>query len=1233
MRSLYIILISLLISSCATQKLKIKNEFKGFANIKPQSELLHSLYLIGDAGLVHNGESAPALKYLKETLQNETVNSAVVFLGDNIYPDGMPEKEEGDLRTAAEDALMAQVNAVKDFSGKAYFVPGNHDWRAGVGGIRRQERFIEDSLGTKKAFRPSDACSGPEVVELGEDAAIIFIDSQWWMENWDKHPKINGKCESKTRDNFIFNLSDVLKKNKEKTVILAMHHPIATYGPHGGRFSADKHIFPLRWVDKGLLIPIPLLGTFIRKYAGIPQDVNHPSYNEFIRNIHTLTADYKNVIFAGGHEHTQQLIKDGDKFQIVSGAGSKSNPVALGPDALFVSGNQGFSKIEIYKDNSVWVSFYDVGKSGDQWQMVFRNKLFTKESIYPVDPSFDFTEFESGSTSRKTSIYDVERDKSGFYKSVFGKHYRDLYSVKSDVPILDLSKIKGGLTPLKRGGGYQTNSLRLEDNEKRHWVLRALKKDATKLVPSAFRETFAFDFIDDQFNTAHPYAAFGIAPMAEAIGILHTKPKLYYVPKQPVLGKFNEFFGNELYLFEERPADDRSDLENLGFSKEVVSSGDLIENIRKSYKHRTDGPALARARLFDILIGDWDRHEDQWRWATFKEDGKTIYRPIPRDRDQAFVKFDGLAYSILNKTMPVFQQWQKYDHSIKNVPGINFNGKYVDRTFMTDVDWPSMEREAKHIQSTLTDEVIEESISQWPKEIYEKNGADIIAKIKSRRDKLDKYARDFYRFVAKSVDVVGTDDRDHFKVSRLDDNRVMVQVYDLSKKGNIKELYYERIFVRGDTKEIILYGLRDDDQFLIGGDVNKSILVRAVGGLGNDEFLDESKVKGGSKRTKFYDDKRKNKFDAGSEAKVIQSDRRAVNLYNRKDFLPDYSFPFPLFSFNSDDGILLGGFYQSVKQGFKKDPYKSAQTIGAFFSPTTGGYDINYKGDFSMVFGSWDFLLEGEFQGLQSVRNFYGFGNDTEKIETDTDFYRVRNSHSKVKPNFKKRLIEDIGVLKIGPFWENINVEQSSERFITSPEAAIPEGSFETKNYGGIELEFELNNIDVLHNPSRGIRLFVNSGFTMDMSDTGTSFGSFGTGLTFYQPLVGNRRLIFAQRVGYEVNLGDDYQFFQAKTLGSSNMRGLTAQRYAGKRVFYHNTELRLKLGEMNSYFLPNNFGISAGIDGGRVWMDDNDSDTWHVSYGGGIWFSPFDIFTLSANYYLTNNDESTISILMRTFF
>ena len=69
-----------------------------------------------------------------------------------------------------------------------------------------------------------------------------------------------------------------------------------------------------------------------------------------------------------------------------------------------------------------------------------------------------------------------------------------------------------------------------------------------------------------------------------------------------------------------------------------------------------------------MLIGDWDRHEDQWRWALFeKEDGTEICKPIPRDRDQAFSKYDGTMISFLTRAIPGLRKMQTYGEDLRSV--------------------------------------------------------------------------------------------------------------------------------------------------------------------------------------------------------------------------------------------------------------------------------------------------------------------------------------------------------------------------------------------------------------------------------------------------------------------------------------------------------------------------------------------------------------------------------------
>ena len=107
-------------------------------------------------------------------------------------------------------------------------------------------------------------------------------------------------------------------------------------------------------------------------------------------------------------------------------------------------------------------------------------------------------------------------------------------------------------------------------------------------------------------------------------------------------GTLREGFGNRLYLLEQRPDENWENAPNFGNSKNIVGTEKIIENILEDNNNSVDQQAYVRARLFDMLLGDWGRHDDQWRWATFKEEKRTLYKPIARDRDQAYTKFDGV---------------------------------------------------------------------------------------------------------------------------------------------------------------------------------------------------------------------------------------------------------------------------------------------------------------------------------------------------------------------------------------------------------------------------------------------------------------------------------------------------------------------------------------------------------------------------------------------------------------
>ena len=121
----------------------------------------------------------------------------------------------------------------------------------------------------------------------------------------------------------------------------------------------------------------------------------------------------------------------------------------------------------------------------------------------------------------------------------------------------------------------------------------------------------------------------------------HTNPKVVYIPNDGAFGRHRKTFANTLALYEERPAKDWSDAGFFGNSDDIVNSGEVMEKTEEDNDNQVDQIFALRNRMFDMVIADWDRHEDQWRWASFDQGKGKLYRPIPRDRDQTFYLNEG----------------------------------------------------------------------------------------------------------------------------------------------------------------------------------------------------------------------------------------------------------------------------------------------------------------------------------------------------------------------------------------------------------------------------------------------------------------------------------------------------------------------------------------------------------------------------------------------------------------
>ncbi|WP_238554922.1 metallophosphoesterase [Chryseobacterium sp. P1-3] len=734
--------------SCATYNVqKGKNVFEiKDSDIKSENDF--KIFLIGDAGNADEAQAQKTLHLLKNKLDSADSNSMLIFLGDNIYPNGMPEeKDKGYI--LAKQKLEDQLNITKNFKGKTVMIPGNHDWYNGLEGLKAQEGFVKKYFDDKKSFLPKSGCPIDDI-NISKDIKLIAIDTEWVITNWDQHPGINKNCNIKNREDFFTEFKDLIIKNQGKRIIVALHHPVISSGTHAGFSSARSHLYPFK-----SKIPVPVIGSVVnilRSSSGAsPADINNQHYADLANRLKSIVQDKENIIFVSGHDHNLQYHEDRNIRQIISGAGSKVDPSTIAEQTDFSYGGSGFAILNIRKDQSTDVEYFSTKDALLQKlthiSVVSKPDVFVNNFPNTFPPTFTST------------IYPVQlTQKRKFYRWLWGDHYRRYYGIPIEAPIANLSELNGGYVPFREGGGNQSNSLRLKAADGQEFVMRGVKKSAIRFLNNmAFKkstlgdeltDTFPEKFLLDFYTTNHPFTPFTIGNMAEKLNIFHSNPKLYFIPKQQALGRYNQNYGDEMYMIEERFSSDPKTLASLGNAKDIVSTDDVLKNLTKNYKYSVDKESYIRARIFDMLIGDWDRHSDQWKWAEYEEGNKVIYKPIPKDRDQAFSKYDGAAFKLI-MNVPAIRHMKTFTEDISSVKWISMEPYPMDLVFLkgsTQEEWIA---QAKYIQEHLSDTDIEEAFHNLPKEVQDETIADIQRKLKIRKTKLQEYASQYYDVLQK----------------------------------------------------------------------------------------------------------------------------------------------------------------------------------------------------------------------------------------------------------------------------------------------------------------------------------------------------------------------------------------------------------------------------------------------------------------------------------------------------
>jgi hypothetical protein len=808
-----------------------------------------------------------------------------------------------------------------------------------------------------------------------------------------------------------------------------------------------------------------------------------------------------------------------------------------------------------------------------------------------------------------------------------GSNYRKEWNTPIKAPTINLATEHGGLTPVKRGGGKQTKSLRLEAKDGTEYILRSIQKYITeKTLPGDIQSQAAADLVSDGVSASYPYASLSVQVLADAAGVPYGKVRLVYVPDDPRLGEFRADFGNMLATFEERIPSG---------VKKAFDTDEVAEKLEDDNDNAVDQQAMLRARILDMFIMDLDRHEGQWNWGAIDKEKGKLYFPIPKDRDQAFYINDGLLPGFV-KGRSLVPQLEGFKPKAKSISRFNFAARNLDRFFLnqlTEADW---QQAVDKFVTQMTDAVIEKALAMQPKEIRDISGPTIIATLKERRNYIVSDVMEYYRSIAETVSVTGSDKKELFNVTQSDDGTVLLQVYKIDKDGQQSSKMYERKFEPLQTKEIRIYGMDGEDKFTVSGTTDK-IKIRMIGGGGSDVFENTTK---GQRGAIIYDRKDGNNTVTGAFKNKMENDS-TVNSFERIYYKYPYQSVFGTIGYNPDDGFFIGPTFKFIRHGFRKYPYKSLHQFKASFAFSTKALNINYNNEFISVLGSkTDIITDFEYRGPNGTTNFFGYGANTVYDKTKPGrfrFYRIRYDLGDLALQIRQRFSDKV-MLSFGPDFQfysldsTDNLNKSRNVFINTLASGLNKNTlYKKQSYFGARVTLLIDTRDNKIVPSTGINWVTNLKYLSGLNDNSyDKVTQVNSDFTFHLNLVKDW-LTFANRFGAGITMGENptatdnkFEFFQAQYLGTEdNLRGYRKQRFAGRSKIYNQAELRLKVANLKTYLFPAAFGIYAFADAGTVKAFKGDAtNKTLVGYGAGLWFAPLRKIVITVSYAMSDEDK-----------
>lgn len=801
----------------------------------------------------------------------------------------------------------------------------------------------------------------------------------------------------------------------------------------------------------------------------------------------------------------------------------------------------------------------------------------------------------------KKAIYSQQLKKRGkFYDMLWGKHYRDLYYTPITVRSTSLRSSFGRVEETDLANDFY--GLYIKSSTGRSYLLKPIGGSSSFLKSDFFREmynkkdfedTYLDKFIGDAYTIINPYGFLASDYMAKVVGLNTSDPSLYYIPPRAITDTVMDGSDIQDRLVSICLLPDTVSQTN------IITTSTLLQRIQADKSHKVDQAMYIRERLFDILIGDWNKIPENWVWIMKPHANDTIYEPVVIDRSHAFTKIDGLLSKQMLSVLAI-GFIADYKDEVGNVKKANKLGFTTDVALTAQSTPDEWLKQAEYLKYVLTNDVIDEAFTHLPKEIQGVETDEIKRRLKKRRDHLTDTALKYYKDLQFNPIITGTAQNDTFVIDRFSRDSIRISMYNEGKP----EPVFSQEYTKKNSKEIWIYGLDGDDSYEIKGDYRNKIPLYLLGGKGRNYYDIRSKS-----NLKIFGYKSHNtELKSTDDAKVILTDNDNIHNYDyRKTRYKDISFS-PWGIYDSDWGLSLGSFVSYTRYGLKRSPFSYQHRIG--YNYLRG---FMYKGIFPMYDERRSIYLDAFVGSPSNFSNFFGFGNNTDGFkDSHKNYNRVKVGQYSIAPSFHYTLREGQQLILSSGF-ELFKIGRTTDRYINQYYAG-DESLFDAKYFADFSVSYEVDK-----KLSGFVPVFTASlatGWKLNLTDLGRNYPYAEAKMSFNFRF--SDRITLATQMKGRTLFNDKYEFYQS---ASTELRGYRDSRFVGRQSYYQCSDLRIDMGKIKNPFTPLNYGLFAGFDFGRVWYPQESSKKWHASYGGGAWVTIINKITTKYSWFGSGDD------------